>query len=327
MPTAQLHEVTPLAKNMLVDLKEFAEEMKDPFQDHDMATLQDMGIDPILCSAAYALEYTGYSGFVKKIFDAFRRTGKLTVPQQRATLNVMWGDLHGEKAYGRTHTNSGIECNECGVIHHTLKEHLEHKRDEHDFVYEYGSTEMAVLAPESVLEKQEETGYNLADIPRGCYAVPVTQAMMSDNPDQVDGFLRNKVRTQAGYVFIKVEFLKKQTFRNRRFMYGRRLTGAEYLEVGTMEVRFWESDRKELIGIQEPGKTYAGKYAFLLDYVLQNPEPCALLFSMMKDCCAVCGRSLTNANSRVNKIGDECAKQWGSIENYFNRNYIPRRAS
>lgn len=327
MPTQTLHEVTPLAENMLIDLKEFAEEMQDHFLLSDLVTLRDMGIDPTLCAAAYAFRYTGYSNFVKSIFQQWRTKGVLTPKQECACLNVMWGEIHGEKAYGRTHTDSGIECADCGANHQTLKQHLLHKQAEHGFEYEYGSREHAILAPESVLEKSAETGYNLADIPRGCYAIPVSQEMMACHPDQVDGFLRNKIRTQGGYIFVKVEFLKKRTHRNRRFLYGKRLTGAEFLEVGTMEVRFWESDRKELIGLQEPGKTYAGKYAFALDFVLQNLQASAILFAMMKTHCCVCGRSLTNENSRANLIGDECARQWGSVDNYFRQNYLPRSVS
>ena len=69
---------------------------------------------------------------------------------------------------------------------------------------------------------------------------------------------------------------------------------------------------EERLGAQRPGDAYKGSFESLLRLVLADPEEAARRYGLELGQCSVCGRTLTNAESREAGIGPECSKKWSA---------------
>ena len=63
------------------------------------------------------------------------------------------------------------------------------------------------------------------------------------------------------------------------------------------------------LGMQKPGDAYKGTFESLLAKVLADPMTAAMRYGTELGECAMCGRTLTNAESRATGIGPECSKR------------------
>jgi hypothetical protein len=71
-------------------------------------------------------------------------------------------------------------------------------------------------------------------------------------------------------------------------------------------------DNEHRLGSQKPGALYQGTFDRLLLKVLADPEGAARRYGLELGACSVCGRTLTNAESRERGIGPECAQKWAA---------------
>lgn len=71
-------------------------------------------------------------------------------------------------------------------------------------------------------------------------------------------------------------------------------------------------DNEQKLGSQRPGDAYRGSFERLLRKVLDNPVEAAIRYGMELGQCSACGRTLTNAESRANGIGPECASRYAA---------------
>lgn len=305
-----------LATNIWVDVRDILATTPHDLTFEDLHALEDCGLEPPLAAQGFLLTDYKWNSFLDKMKrQLLEQARKLSEPQVLATLRIAREQVQGiesdpERAAGM--------CRECGHYNATLTDQLKHRHEAHGWEPEFGSVEQAIVAP-TVVTSSDEAFVPVGDVPRGCYAIGLAANLVSkpDIKPQMDSYLERKILSQGGFVFLKVEYLKKPTHRNRRFVYGKNITGSQMLPAGTLEFRFWESDRKELIGYQEPGGPYVGKYRFLLDMIGENPEAWGPLFAMLKKHCPVCWKSLTDDTSRALGIGPDCEKRWGSLENYY----------
>jgi hypothetical protein len=133
-------------------------------------------------------------------------------------------------------------------------------------------------------------GLDLSGLPDGRYAAP-DMTGVHDN------------------VFLVVKRVRNTVARDRRYTYGKIVTGNEIVLAGTIEVRIWSSDTKEWIGQQKPGDVYRGQREDELKLIMGMPEPFAILFGKLLGYCGRCGKKLTDQVSRDIGLGLECEKQ------------------
>jgi hypothetical protein len=183
---------------------------------------------------------------------------------------------HKEHEHGKTVNGKFVHAPGCMNPGHTEDEVCETKVKE-----------------EAVIENQ--TGLlklDLTDLPDGRYAVP-------------------DLSGKNDYVFLMVRRVKKTIWRDKRYVWGKIITGGEWAEAGTIEVKEWSSDAKRLCGQQKPGDYYRGEFEVELKYVLAGPEPWSRLFGQMVGCCGRCGKTLTDEISRSDGFGPECITKTG----------------
>lgn len=169
-------------------------------------------------------------------------------------------------------------CRSCGFISHSSEEHAKHRREHYDPLF----------------EKVPQSGLDLNAIPEGRYAVP------------------NLASGEDDYIFLQVRKVPKDTFRSKKYRYGWVSYGKERVASGTLEVRQWHGDAKELVGEQRPQETYRGIFLNELGLAIKDPVASSRLFGMLINCCGKCGRTLTDPVSRKIGIGPECVKHFAA---------------
>ena len=161
------------------------------------------------------------------------------------------------------------------------------------------SAEAAPLAEdEAAVVTSTRTTLDLSPLPDGRYAVY--------HPGKENGLL-----------FLEVKTLKRPIRRDRRYRYGKRITGSETYPTGTIEVREWSSHSKRLCGFQKPGEGYEGEFSAELVGVMDAPKIWALVFASLVGSCPICQSILTDQASRDRGIGPVCFKKWGN--HYWSR--------
>lgn len=135
-----------------------------------------------------------------------------------------------------------------------------------------------------------QSGLDLSSLPMGRYAVP-----------DLSG---------TDYIFLSVARVNKTKERSKKFRFGWVTYGSEMVQEGTLEVRRWRGETKELIGEQRPGETYRGDYLDEWKLILQDPVASTKLFGVIHERCGRCGTSLTDPESRKRAIGPECIKHY-----------------
>lgn len=78
-------------------------------------------------------------------------------------------------------------------------------------------------------------------------------------------------------------------------------------------VRLQAGDDVYKQGSQQPGRLYRGRSIDYLEVILQDPAAALLLYGKELGVCGVCGRTLTDEDSRARGIGPVCAERLGMI--------------
>lgn len=277
-----------LAQNALIDAQQVAENLGRTFVDADIPQYHEYGINLQLGAEVFVHQYQGTNSFIGTLKGRLKAYRKLTSAQARAALNIMQQEL----GVVVTASEGGIKCFGCEESFPTWDMLMQHKRDMH------GSRQVAppVIAEQgeakAVIANTTATkGLDLSNLPDGRYAAPDT----SGNNE---------------YIFIMVKRVRKTKKRDRRFeAAGRIITGNEVAVAGTIEVKIWSSDSKELVGEQKPGDVYRGDLESELELVLMMPEQLAILFGKISEHCCICGKRLTDDDSRRIGMGLDCEKK------------------
>lgn len=122
------------------------------------------------------------------------------------------------------------------------------------------------------MKEQPEGGIDLSGVPEGRYAAP--------NEDGELRFVRIDKPSEgkwAGYTFVQVQ----------------------------------ASDEWHRAGMSRPGQNYVGKLTTVLRNVVQDAKAASVLYGHEVGTCGVCGRTLTDAESRARGIGPICAAKYG----------------
>ena len=280
-----------IEENALIDARQLAESLDRPFTNSDIGEYKDAGIDLQLAAEVYVRDYTGTNTFLNSVRRYYNRRNTITSAQARAVLNVIRKDTDkkAEKPEKPEETDV-IACIMCGLVCQTYDELDEHKSFEHGTETKKQAPVADIGEAADVLEVNASTkGLDLSKLPDGRYAAPDP----SGNND---------------YIFLVVKRVRKTVHRDRRYNYGKIVTGNEIVVAGTIEVREWSSDSKEWIGAQKPGDVYRGKYEDQLELIMMMPEPWSTLFGRLLGYCGRCGKRLTDDESRAIGFGLDCEK-------------------
>lgn len=263
-----------LMDNIYAETQELILELDRKLGDEDVETAEaEFGVNLKAGAIHYISTYSGYSNFITDLKVHLIRKGSLSLPQIRGALNVMRNELKSGKL---TRVVKGQAIPLIANPTPTAPE-----------VPLPGGAE-----PVSVIAEKEESLLDITSIPDGRYAIP-------------------DLSQKNDFVFLMVKTIKKRIYRDRKYRFGKFRTGQEWIEPGTIEVRQWSQDAKELVGYAKPGEGYKGEFIDQLVDVIKAPEAFALLFSLTIGRCSVCGKTLTDDTSREMTIGPECFKRWG----------------
>lgn len=294
-----------LKKNALADAEELAVIIGREFTNADVGEFATKGVDLRLAAVCYIEDYTGKSSFFMKMKDK-AAAGALTDGMVRAVMNSM-----REKKLGLKKSSSSsapaerpgytkpedrrYSCYTCKREIVGLDEIRAHGRQHKAGVIDRDGNPVAPVEETPVIAVQESRlNLDLSMLPDGRYAVP-------------------ELTGKNDLTFLMVKRVRKTHVRDRRFRYGKIVTGRERVEAGTIEVKEWSSDAKRLCGEQKHGETYHGEFEDGLELILKAPEAWAKLFGMHVGRCYICGKTLTDEESRSAGIGPECVKK----NNYF----------
>jgi len=279
------------ALNAFIDAQEIAKDMTREFVEADLTQYMEHGVDLLAAAVHFTRQYAGDNRFVVNVLKKrLNQWGTLTQGQARAALNVMRQELCGINRPNKVENKRELECFTCHEKFPTWDELNAHKSSQH------GSKK----APETFTDKGDAApvlevntsvkGLDLSNLPDGRYAAPDPSGK-NDN------------------IFLVVKRVRKTVHRDRRYNYGKIVTGNEIVVAGTIEVRIWSSDTKEWVGAQKPGDVYRGKFEDQLELIMMMPEPFAILFGRLLGYCGRCGKQLTDQVSRQIGLGLDCEKQ------------------
>lgn len=307
-----------LVENAYIDVQEWLLSLDRAPVDADFTTVPStLGIDLVKGSLFFVQTFSGNNSFMQSLKGQMVRKGTLTIPQMRAALKVLRdlllkGHIKIAHREGRAapiklvenpkphdpsiattapeagqddrDTEHRYECYSCHKWFTSYDAVMAHRA----VVHYRGTKAVAVLKDAEV----EETLLDLSALPDGRYAI--------NDPKGVNDF-----------IFLAVRTIKKRTYRDRKYRYGKFRIGHEWIEAGTIEVRLWSTDSKKLVGAQKPSEGYRGEFVDSLVAIMGAPQAWALVFAAMIGACSICGKTLTDDNSRELGIGPECFKQWG----------------
>lgn len=288
------------------------------FKDWIIVKMIDAELPVIEATEAWLKSYKGFNSFVQ---DVARKTVKgnkqLTPRQARALINVACKERKegNSVSIGASPAPSPaakpapalekvtlLVCYKCNQPFHTWSDLNAHKESAHPREYKcscgHVTTDVEVARShrkehyKPLFDGVPQTGIDLNLIPTGRYAVP----------DLAPG--------STDYIFLMVTRIKRDHTRSKKFRYGWKSYGSERVATGTLEVRQWRGDTKELIGEQRPGETYRGTHTEEFQMILQDPVASTKLFGRLIEACGRCGRTLTDPDSRRDGIGPECIKHY-----------------
>jgi hypothetical protein len=290
-----------MMENMLVDFDEFVSATgKDHLLPSDIRSLSEMGIDSDKVAALLVDRYNGNNEF----FNSLKPYGAALTQSQVSTVLNDYLDNNRErlglKSIARlgnhgdpVSTGAGHKCYTCGEPFPTWDALFDHKAEAHG-----GKKREPIVTEQAtkgiaVIENTTATmGLDLSNLPDGRYAVPNMSGEKKD-----------------ANVFIMVKRVRRTFSRDRRYVYGKIITGNELVLAGTIEVKLWSSDSKELVGEQKPDDVYRGKLEKELELLMHSPESFAKLFGRLKEKCCICGKALTDDISKAIGMGLECEKK------------------
>ncbi len=287
-----------LKKNALADAEELAKIIGRQFVNSDVPEYASKGVDLRLAAAYYVETYTGKSSFFLKMKRKVEVGEPLTDGMVRAIMQSIQERVTGKKVQPATAASAPrtitppedrrYSCYTCRKEIVGLDVLRAHKRDHKEGRIDNAGNPL-VEAP--VIEDRTSTmDLDLSMLPDGRYAVP-------------------ELTGKNDLTFLMVKRVKRAYNRDRLYVYGRRIRGRERVEAGTIEVKEWSSDSKRLCGEQKWGEVYKGEFEAGLDLILKAPEAWAKLFGMHVGRCYICGKTLTDEESRAAGIGPECVKK------------------
>jgi hypothetical protein len=286
-----------LARNAFLDAQDIVREHEVPFVSGDLVQHKDHGIDLQAAAGQWLKQYEGTDKFLLSVKDYFTRKGGITQGQAVSVLNN-WRKAVRLDQPGTVTESKKLECFSCDDGPFDSWDELNaHKSQMHGKV-KPPEVFAEVGEAKAVLEVTDsKMGLDLSNLPDGRYAAPDTSGK-HDN------------------VFIMVKRVQVTKPRDRRYeAYGRVISGNEIVVAGTIEVKLWSSDSKELVGEQKPGDVYRGQLEEELDLIMLFPEQMALLFGRLMKHCARCGKKLTDEVSQNIGLGLDCEKY--IAQNYF----------
>ena len=321
-----------LQENAFIDVQEWVADLDRKVFDSDFdpsdGVKAKLSIDLSNGALHYVRTYGGLNSFVQDLKVKLVRYGNLSDRQLRAALNVLKQEIADgkvivasragrvapvptvatpEPAYrGRRapFTPPGsevrdekyiVQCWQCLLWFRSFEDVMTHKTVVHEYSGRY-STDPSKMV--SVLAGAERSCLDLRGLPDGRYAY--------FDPSQGND-----------YIFLMVKTIPKRVHRSKKYRWSKFHVGHEWVEAGTIEVREWSQDAKRLAGEQKPGEGYVGEYMEELVAIMGAPELFALMFSTQIGSCSICGKTLTDDDSRERNIGPECYKKWGL--NYWSR--------
>jgi hypothetical protein len=295
---------TLLLDNELIDVQNFLLGLKRPVVFSDITELRGQGYDP---RALIKHFFKGYP----EAHSNWSVHSVMVEGEPAMTKLVEAAEIMRSKIDPAYSTNEEIEgksqCYTCKAYFNTFDAMLDHKVAEHGYkdTRPQRRDERPGSLPtegEAVIANTTATkGIDISGLPDGRYALP-------DRSGDND------------YIFIMVKRIRRTFRRDRRYVFGKVITGGEIVEQGTIEVKLWSSDSKELVGEQRPGDCYRGDLEDDLILCMSAPEPFAVLFGKLSGHCCVCGKTLTDEASRAIGMGIECERKTGYFterpENY-----------
>lgn len=289
-----------LQESALQDAEELAEEIGRPFAVEDVDS-NEWGIDLRTAALHYVETYNGTNSFMTSMKSKKLVGAVITNNMLKVVLNIMREiKLSGGVERHSQERDHSVNCRFCKTTFVNQEAYDKHYDEVHA---ERAPTVQAptgeVMDKKEVIEVQEgKLKLDLTQVPDGRFALP-------------------DLSGQNDYIFLMVKRVRKRTYRNKRYVYGKIITGSEWVEAGTIEVKIWSSDSKELIGQQKPGDYYRGKFEVQLQAVIAAPMPWAKLFGQLIGHCGICGKTLTDDISRSDGFGPECIKKIDA--NYFTK--------
>lgn len=286
-------------ENALADAEEVAEVIDRPFTDSDVSS-KEWGVDLSEAALHYIDTYNGSISFMATMKRRMVLGQNFTPGMLRAALNIM-REHHLGIAKPEKQRDKHVLCRFCPDLSFRSEEDYQ---DHFQRVHEGNAPQ--VRTPDGELADEQKViavtdgrlKLDLSSLPDGRYAVP-------------------DLTGKNLYVFLMVRRVRKRTYRDRRYTYGKIITGREVIPAGTIEVKEWSSDSKRLCGEQRPGDYYKGEFEVQLSAVIPAPMPWAKLFGQQIGHCGICGKTLTDDISRSDGFGPECIKKIS--ESYFTR--------
>lgn len=299
---------TPNEINLLADARDFVELLDRKLVSADFREAEVVGVDLRLLGRDFVMHSDHSSRFMASLRNQLTRKGRLTDEQLRAAINIYQDEAGLLKKESRSVTC--FVCRSEFSTYDDLKAHkvLAHEDQEAPGVLTEDPTDLTSLTAdgEAVIEDTSSViGLDISELQDANYAVPNVNGVGKDD-----------------FVFIMVKRVRRTVKRDRRYVYGKITTGSEIVLAGTIEVKIWSSDSKELVGEQKPGDVYRGALEEELQMVMSAPEAFAKLFGKMSGHCCMCRKTLTDDVSRAIGMGLECEKK----TNYFKetpKDYVP----
>lgn len=302
--------MTLLEKNQIEDARDWVASLGHSVNESDIVEAKRHGIHIELMVEDYVRGYKGSKRFMDTARMNLHRNGHLTQGQAVIVCQIM----QEENGWEVNADSKKAEhfCTICGpdVKFEVYDDLVDHKIDVHNETPRVGAlpTEQQIAYGHEVGEAViADTGSSLAldlsNLPDGRYAFP-------DSTGKADN------------VFLMVKRVRRTMRRDRRYVYGKIKTGDEVVLAGTIEVKVWSSDSKELIGEQKPGDVYRGEREAELQGIMRMPEVFARLFGRLIGSCCICGKTLTDDTSKDIGMGLECEKKVGYFTN-VPKSYIP----
>lgn len=319
-----------LFENAYIEAKEIVAEREQPLIDQDIMPLQEQfRVNLVAGAIHYVNTYGGSSQFVRSLKMQLVKHGQLSLPQIRGALNVLRSEVRADqtKVYSRKEEVSPIavtekqaegpkpmpaaiipvpdasyvldgiptkddahqqQCYTCKRWFETVRTVMNHKSA--------GRCVPAAKETKAVMneERAVKTFLDITSLPNGNYSFPRT-----------DG------HGEKSYVSLQVRTLARPMKEDRRYKYGKVRHGNEFIPAGTIQVRQWSGDTKELVGMQRPGEGYDGQFVEEIVQIMSNPQFCAQLFATFNERCYICGKTLNDDISVALQIGPDCQKQYG----------------
>lgn len=315
--TDRLDELSRDEGAFLPSLKTLVEDcgMKPYFKDWLIEKMADEGFPVQRAATEWLLGYTGTNSFALSVKGKVEGGRGMTMRQARAIINVALKEgLEASTFLQDSPVASSpapapkptIECFKCGDKFFTMPELYDHKEKAHPYVFKCRLCDHETTDREAAREHRQvhyaplfenvpQSGIDLSLIPEGRYAVPDLDPTSTD------------------YLFLTIRKVPREHNRSRKYRYGWVSYGNERVAQGTLEVRLWHGDAKELVGEQRPGETYRGDFLDEFRLIMKDPTASSKLFGLLISCCGKCGKTLTDPESRKHGIGPECIKRFRRV--------------